>query len=268
MEEIMNSVDRGVSYINSAVIQGGPTDNEGGRIGRILVADDDPTIREMMVNYFEESNLLADVAASRYEVHRYLAAVEPCLIVLDIALGGCDGLDVLREIRIRSDVPVILVTGQRLNEIDRVVGLELGADDYITKPFSLRELLARIRAVLRRHEMGRAGRLRDLKPGGYHFSGWKLECRNRCLLDPDGNQVALTNGEYDLLIAFLDAPQRTLTREELLQASRIHDDVFDRSIDVQVLRLRRKLEANPSAPCIIQTQRGVGYILAVPAERF
>jgi DNA-binding response OmpR family regulator len=261
-------MDRGVRSVNSAAFQGSAVDDETGRIGRILVADDDPTMREMIVNYFEESNVLADAAASRYELHRYLAAAEPSLIVLDLVLGEHDGLDVLREIRTRSDVPVILVTGQRRDEIDRVVGLELGADDYVTKPFGLRELLARIRAILRRHEMGRAARVRDPKPGGYRFSGWRLECRNRRLLDPDSHEVPLTNGEYDLLIAFVDAPQRTLTREQLLQASRVHEDVFDRSIDVQVLRLRRKLEADPTAPRIIQTQRGVGYIFALPVERF
>src|SRR5882757_3391497 len=120
---MVNSVDRGVRPVSSAAFQGSAIDDEGGRTGRILVADDDPTMREMIVKYFEESNVLADAAASRYEVHRYLAAAEPSLIVLDLVLGEHDGLDVLREIRTRSDVPVILVTGQRRDEIDRVVGL-------------------------------------------------------------------------------------------------------------------------------------------------
>jgi len=264
----MNTSERGFRSPKPVAFQGGQTDDDGGKIGRILVADDDPTMREMILNYFEESNVLADAAGSRYELHRYLAAAEPSLIVLDLVLGEHDGLDVLREIRTRSDVPVILMTGQRRDEIDRVVGLELGADDYVTKPFGLRELLARIRAILRRHEMGRAARVRDPRPGGYQFGGWRLECRNRRLQDPDGTEVPLTNGEYDLLVAFVEAPQRTLTREQLLQASRIHEDVFDRSIDVQVLRLRRKLESDPAAPSIIQTQRGVGYIFALAVERF
>ena len=264
----MNIGETGARPTDSPAFPAARIDDDGGKVGRILVADDDPTMREMIVNYFVESHLAADAAASRYELHRYLAGAEPSLIVLDLVLGEHDGLDLLREIRMRSDIPVILMTGQRRDEIDRVVGLELGADDYVTKPFGLRELLARIRAILRRHEMGRAARVRDPRPGGYRFGGWQLECRNRRLLDPNGTQVPLTNGEYDLLVAFVEAPQRTLTREQLLQASRVHEDVFDRSIDVQVLRLRRKLEADSSAPRIIQTQRGVGYIFALPVERF
>ncbi len=160
------------------------------------------------------------------------------------------------------------MTGHRRDEIDRVVGLELGADDYVTKPFSLRELLARIRAVLRRQELGRAGSARDPERGGYRFAGWRLERRARRLLDPGANPVVLTKGEYALLVAFLEAPGRPLTREHLLQATRIHEDIFDRSIDVQVLRLRRKLEQDPSAPSVIQTARGVGYVFAIPVEPF
>lgn len=192
----------------------------------------------------------------------------PSLIILDLRLGQDDGLDLLREIRSHSDVPIIITTGHRRDEIDRVVGLELGADDYIAKPFSLRELLARVRAVLRRHEMGRAARAHDPERGGYRFDGWRLERRSRSLFDPEGNPVSLTKGEYGLLLAFLEAPQRPLTREHLLQATRVHEDIFDRSIDVQVLRLRRKLETDPSAPRVIQTERGVGYIFALAVEPF
>jgi two-component system OmpR family response regulator len=166
-----------------------------------------------------------------------------------------DGLDLLREIRSHSDVPVIIMTGHRPDEIDRI-GLKLGADDYIVKPFSLRELLARVRAVLRRQEMGRVARNHDPEPGGYRFDGWQLERRGRRLVDPDTTPFSLSKGEYAL--AFLEAPQRPLTREYLLQATRVHEDIFDRSIDVQVLRLRRKLEIDPSAPRVIQTERGVG----------
>jgi two-component system OmpR family response regulator len=193
---------------------------------------------------------------------------EPSLILLDLRLGQEDGLDLLREIRSNSDVPVIITTGHRLDEIDRVVGLELGADDYVTKPFGLRELLARVRAVLRRHELGRLARAREPQRGGYRFSGWRLEREARRLLAPDGSPVTLTKGEYGLLVAFLESPQRTLTREQLLQATRVHEDIFDRSIDVQVLRLRRKLETDASAPRVIQTERGVGYRFAIAVESY
>jgi two-component system, OmpR family, response regulator len=173
----------------------------------------------------------------------------------------------LREIRAHSDVPIIM-TGHRLDETDRVVGLEIGADDCIVKPFGLRELLARVRAVFRRQEMGRVALTRDPERGGYRFGGWQLERRGRKLLDPNGAQVSLSKGEYALLLAFLDAPRRPLTREQLLQATRVHEDIFDRSIDVQVLRLRRRLGADPSAPNMILTERGVGYIFAPTVESY
>jgi len=163
---------------------------------------------------------------------------------------------------------VIITTGHRLDEIDRVVGLELGADDYVTKPFGLRELLARVRAVLRRHELGRLARAREPQRGGYKFGGWRLEREARRLLAPDGGPVTLTKGEYALLVAFLESPRRTLSREQLLQATRVHEDIFDRSIDVQVLRLRRKLETDASAPRVIQTERGVGYRFDMPVESY
>ena len=232
----------------------------------IVVVEDDHVMRRMVVDYLEEHNIRALSASGRQEVVRNFAEGEPDLIILDLRLDQEDGLDLLREVRTRSDVPVIITTGDRRDEIDRVVGLELGADDYITKPFSLRELLARIRAVLRRQEAGRAAFQREPERGRCRFAGWQLDRRIRRLIDPGGGQVALTKGEYALLTAFLDAPQRPLSREQLLQATRVHEDIFDRSIDVQILRLRRKLEPDPSAPQIIQTERGVGYVFAVPVE--
>jgi two-component system, OmpR family, response regulator len=196
-----------------------------------------------------------------------LASTEVNLVILDLRLGQEDGLNLLREIRSNSDVPVIIITGHRRADIDRVVGLELGADDYLTKPFNLRELLARVRAVLRRFDIGRTAPARDSERGRFRFCGWQLDSQTRRLTDPAGTPVALTKGEYALLIAFLDAPQRPLSREHLLQSTRVHEDVFDRSIDVQILRLRRKLERDPSTPRVIQTERGVGYVFAVPVER-
>jgi two-component system, OmpR family, response regulator len=231
-----------------------------------LVVEDDRTMRHLVMNYLEEHDIRALSASGREEVAGLLVTREPNLVILDLRLGQEDGLDLLREIRSHSDVPVIITTGHRRDEIDRVVGLELGADDYITKPFGLRELLARIRAVLRRRETGQTAP-RDPEKGRYRFGGWQLDRRSRRLSDPNGTQVALTKGEYALLVAFLDAPQRPLSREQLLQATRVHEDVFDRSIDVQVLRLRRKLEGDPSTPRVILTERGVGYVFALSVER-
>jgi two-component system OmpR family response regulator len=237
-------------------------------VGHIVVVDDDPSLRQMVTRYLEDHNVPTKSAANRTELNRHLEGTQPCLIILDLRLGQDDGLDLLREIRSRSDVPIIITTGHRPEEIDRIVGLELGADDYIVKPFSLRELLARVRAVLRRQEMGRAARARDPERGGYRFDGWQLERRGRRLVDRTGTPVPLSKGEYGLLLALLEAPQRPLTREHLLQATRLHDDIFDRSIDVQILRLRRKLEIDPGAPRLIQTERGVGYTFALPVEPF
>src|SRR5450631_3777017 len=233
----------------------------------ILVVEDDPIMQHMVINYLEQHDMRVVAASKPQDVARRFAESDPNLIILDLRLGQEDGLDLLREIRSQSDVPVIITTGHRRDEIDRVVGLELGADDYLTKPFGLRELLARIRAVLRRREAVVAAVQRDPERGRYRFGSWQLDRRNRRLSDANGNPVVLTKGEYALLLAFLDAPQRPLSREHLLQATRIHEDVFDRSIDVQVLRLRRKLENSPNTPSVIRTERGVGYVFTLPVER-
>jgi DNA-binding response OmpR family regulator len=244
---------------NSSGDTGGPA--------RILVVDDDFEMRHMILNYLTAQNLRAVPVQGRQEMARQFAAGEPSLVVLDLCLGEDDGLDLLRDIRSRSDVPVIITTGHRRDEIDVVLGLELGADDYLAKPFGLRELLARIRAVLRRREAKPIAAERDDERGRYQFGGWELDRRTRRLTDPDGRPVTLTKGEYALLTAFVDAPQRPLTREHLMRASRVHEDVFDRSIDVQILRLRRKLERDPSTPQIIRTERGVGYVFTLPVEQ-
>jgi two-component system, OmpR family, response regulator len=246
-------------------------DTRAGRVDvrspRVLVIDDDPSMRHILSNYLEQYEMRVTLASQRQDVVRQFAAGEPSLVILDLPLGHEDGLDLLREIRSRSNVPVIITTGHRSDETDRVVGLELGADDYVSEPFGLRELLARIRAVLRRQETSRLASQREAAQGRYRFGSWQLDRRARCLTNSVGEPVALTKGEYALLLAFLDAPQRPLSREHLLQATRVHEDVFDRSIDVQILRLRRKLEIDPSAPRIIQTERGVGYVFALPVEQ-
>jgi DNA-binding response OmpR family regulator len=233
----------------------------------VLVVEDDPALQRMILNYFAENNIGTLLASNRQEMVERLDDSEVNLVILDLRLGSEDGLDLLREVRSNSDVPVIIVTGHRRDDIDRVVGLELGADDYLTKPFNLRELLARVRAILRRFDTGRVAPARDPERGRFRFSGWQLDRRIRQLTDPAGAKVALTKGEYAMLLAFLEAPQRPLSREQLLQATRVHEDVFDRSIDVQILRLRRKLERDPSAPRVILTERGVGYVFALPVER-
>jgi DNA-binding response OmpR family regulator len=234
----------------------------------VLVVDDDPAVQHMISDYFEQHGTPIVATSDRAGVTRHLAGEHPSAIILNLRLAQDDGLDLLREIRSCSDVPVIVVTAHSRDEVDCVVSLELGADDCITKPFSVRELLARVRAVLRRREIGRALRVHDPERGGYRFGGWRLDRRNRRLVDSQEKPIPLSKGEYALLLAFLDAPGRPLSREHLLQATRIHEDIFDRSIDVQVLRLRRKLETDPKAPRVIRTERCVGYVFVVPVERF
>src|ERR1700736_5907379 len=159
-------------------------------VGHVVVVDDDPSLRQMVIRYLEDHNVPTKAASSRTELNRHFAGTHPSLIILDLRLGQEDGLDLLREIRSHSNVPVIIVTGHRADETDRIVGLELGADDYILKPFNLRELLARVRAVLRRQEMGRVARAQDPERGGYRFDGWLLERRGRRLLDPHATPVS------------------------------------------------------------------------------
>ena len=236
------------------------------RPARVLVVDDDPGMQRIISEYLEKHNIDVSLAADRKEMTRRLAGARFNLIILDLRLGREDGLDLLRELRAQDTIPAIIVTGHGRDEVDRVVGLELGADDYLTKPFGLRELVARIRAVLRRVEAGPSEPERDPVMGRSRFGGWTLDRKARRLTNPAGEALSLTKGEYTLLLAFLDAPQRPLTREFLLQATRMHEDIFDRSVDVQILRLRRKLEADPSTPRMIQTERGLGYLFALPVE--
>jgi DNA-binding response OmpR family regulator len=170
-----------------------------------------------------------------------------------------------RSMRDESAIPIIMLTG-RSEEADRVMGLELGADDYLTKPFSPRELLARIRTVLRR----RRTEVRQGRPDGiraYRFDGWELNLNTRRLVASDGREAPLSNGEFSLLVVMLGAPQRILTRDQLLDLSRLHnDEVFNRSVDVQIMRLRRKIEKDPAQPRYIRTERGTGYLFGVPVE--
>jgi DNA-binding response OmpR family regulator len=175
-------------------------------------------------------------------------------------------MELARKLREEGATPIIIVTGKH-DEADRVMGLELGADDYVMKPFSPRELLARIRAVLRRYQTAREVLARSDKRRAYRFAGWELNLGSRRLTSPEGRRVDLSNGELNLLQALCAAPQRVLTREQLLDLSRLNGaEVYDRSIDVQILRLRRKIEPNPAQPQYIRTERGAGYVFSVPVQ--
>ena len=233
----------------------------------ILAVDDDPSMRDLICDYLSENELRVTAAGTGAEMLRVLADEVVDLVVLDLRLGGEDGMQLARKLRDTSQIPVIIVTG-KIEEADRVMGLELGADDYITKPFSTRELLARIRAVLRRYQLAK-----DVLPSraegvrAYRFAGWELNVRSRRLASPDGSRVELSNGEFNLLQALCAAPQRVLTRDQLLDLSRLHGaEVYDRSIDVQILRLRRKIEDDPAYPKFIRTERGAGYLFDIPVE--
>jgi DNA-binding response OmpR family regulator len=224
----------------------------------ILVVDDDAAIRDVIHEYLTENDFQVSVAETGADMDKVLGAEIVDLVILDLKLPDEDGLAIARRLRESLDLPIIILTGRK-EEVDRVMGLELGADDYVTKPFSNRELLARVRAVLRRTESKRAKR-RGETVRAFKFSGWELNTGTRKLKSPDGRNVELTNSEYALLIAFLRAPQRILTRDQLLESSRLHDDIYDRSIDVQILRLRRKIEPDPANPTFIKTERGAGYL--------
>jgi two-component system, OmpR family, response regulator len=232
----------------------------------ILAVDDDPSMRELIANYLTDHGFRVSTAAGGEEMARIIAEDLVDLVVLDLQLAQEDGLQLLNELRTRSALPIVVITGHWRDDVDRIVGLELGADDYLTKPFNLRELLARVRAVLRRAEPGEAPPA-DSKGTRYRFAGWELNLRTRRLTSPTGTSIELTNGEFSLLSAFVRSPQQVLSREQLLTATHLHEEeVFDRSIDVQILRLRRKLEIDPSVPELIKTERGVGYLFDAPVQ--
>src|SRR6195256_2974880 len=231
----------------------------------VLAVDDDPTIRELMADYLGQNEFRVTAVADGRAMHAVLADEVVDLIVLDLKLQTEDGMAIARRLRNDSAIPIIMLTG-RLEEADRVMGLELGADDYLTKPFSPRELLARIRAVLRR----RRPEVQQGRPEGiraYRFDGWELNLNTRRLKSRQGQVVSLSNGEFGLLVVLLGAPNRILSRDQLLDMSRLHgDDVYNRSVNTQVMRLRRKLEADPANPRYICTERGAGYLFGVPVE--
>jgi two-component system, OmpR family, response regulator len=227
----------------------------------VLAIDDDPAIRELITEYLGENDLRVTAVATGAEMEKVLAEHAVDVVVLDLRLGGEDGMQIAKKLRDGSEIPIIIVSGRK-DEADRVMALELGADDYLTKPFGPRELLARVRAVLRRYKTAKEVLpARNEKRRAYRFAEWELNLRTRRLTGPENKRVELTNGEFSLLEAFCAAPQRVLSREQLLDLSRLHNaEVYDRSIDVQILRLRRKIEKDPSQPAYIKTERGAGYI--------
>jgi len=231
----------------------------------LLVIDDDHEIRDLLAMFLEREGFHVTTASDALDARRRLAAGHFNLVVLDLMLPGESGLDFARWLRSQSDAPVVMLTAMG-EDTDRIRGLELGADDYVTKPFNPRELLARIRAVLRRvGEHG--GRDQD---GGRTiiFSDWTLDPRRRRLLNPDGVEVPLTGGEFELLAALLDRANRVLTRDMLLELLRGRQaGPFDRAIDVAISRLRRKLEDNGRNAQLIKTVRGGGYVLAAEVRR-
>lgn len=229
----------------------------------ILVVDDEPEIRHLLKTLFEREGFKVSEAGNADAARKRLAQGSASLVTLDLTLGADDGLSLAREIRGKSDIPIIMVTG-KIDPIDRVVGLELGADDYISKPFNLREVLARVRAVLRRHEPARTAVSRAA-PGGerLEFGDWRLDIDGRDLRSIGGEERDLTTGEFNLLELFLRRPHRVMSRDDLMDLLKGHDwSPLDRSIDALVARLRKKIEPNIDRPTHIKTVRGIGYMFA------
>lgn len=232
----------------------------------VLAIDDDPMIRQLICDYLGDYDYKVTAVADSREMLDVMAKETVDLLIVDLKLPGEDGMQITRKLRDESDLPIIMLTGRK-DEADRVMGLELGADDYLTKPFSPRELLARIRALLRRTRAQETVADSLSRIRAYRFSGWELNVRLRRLVDPEGQDVALTNTEFNLLTAFLAAPQRVLSREKLLELSRLHnDEVYDRAIDVQVGRLRKKIQGLRSKERFIRTERGSGYVFTSEAS--
>jgi two-component system OmpR family response regulator len=230
----------------------------------ILIVDDDAELRDLLGDYLGKNGFHITGVADGHGMWAALEQGPVDLIILDIMLPGDDGLVLCRNLRARSELPVIMLTA-RGDDTDRIVGLEMGADDYLPKPFNPRELLARIKGVLRRARSLPAG---SGEVRRFHFAGWSLEVNARHLCSPDGVVVPLSNGEYRLLLVFLEHPRRVLSRDQLLDLTQGREALpFDRSIDVQVGRLRRRLNDDPRAANLIKTVRNEGYVLAAAVNR-
>jgi DNA-binding response OmpR family regulator len=232
---------------------------------KILIVDDDPRLCRALARYFRQEGYDARTACSAQEMRARLAEEKPSLVILDLMLPDEDGFSLARELRASSDVAIVIVTG-KADTTDKVVGLEVGADDYVTKPFVERELLARVRSVLRRTSETSRSRT-DTAGSVARFEAWRLDLASYELTSPGGDPVALTPHEFQLLRAFVEHPHRVLTREAILDIVAGRDwSPDDRSVDVLVAKLRKKLESDPQNPRLIETVRGVGYKLGVDVE--
>lgn len=232
----------------------------------IVVVDDDSEIRRLLTRFLKGHGFTVTAVSDAQSLFHTLTKQPADLIILDLMLPQTDGLDICRRIRATSTVPVIMLTAKR-EETDRIVGLEIGADDYLTKPFNPRELLARMKAVMRRVHAP-PGQIGDRAARDYLFEGWRVDFLRRELINPAGVVVDLSGGEYDLLIAFLEAPQRVLSRDHLLEIARSRAATgFDRSIDTQIYRLRRKLDSSDENTSLIKTVRGAGYMFVPSVTR-
>ncbi len=230
---------------------------------RILVVDDEEDIRELLANYLGNFGFEVTTVADGNAMRAHLAECRTDLVLLDLGLPGEDGLVLARELREREDAPGIVIVTGRGQPVDRIIGLELGADDYIAKPFDLRELVARVRSVLRRVRGDAGGASAGSPAERFEFDGWRIDFASRSLVRADGEPVALTTGEFDLLATFVRNPNRALSRDQLMdRLYRREAGPFDRAIDVQVGRLRRKIERDPAEPELIKSVRGVGYLFA------
>jgi two-component system, OmpR family, response regulator len=230
----------------------------------LLIVDDEREICSLLSKFLEQYGYRVSVAASGEAMMQTLANARIDLVVLDIMLPGRDGLSLCRELRVQTRLPIIMLTAIG-GEADRIVGLEIGADDYLAKPFSPRELLARIRAVLRRTAVPWPGAPPPGTARVFAFLGWRLDAARRQLYAPTGALVDLRAAEFDLLLALVERPQRVLTRDQLLDIARGRTTTpFDRSIDVHISRLRRRIEADPKDPAIIKTVRSGGYVFTAP----
>ncbi|HRP85910.1 MAG TPA: response regulator [Gammaproteobacteria bacterium] len=230
----------------------------------LLVVDDDEVVREMLRDYFSRQGFEVRLAGSAAEARSMLDAGTPQLVFLDVGLPGEDGLSLARHIREKLDIPIVMISGAG-EALDRIIGLEVGADDYVTKPFDPRELLARVKSIMRRYQ--RAPEALEERPAErVRIPGFELDLASRRLFRADGEELILTRMEFDLLQVFVEHPNRVLSRDQILNMTQNRDwDPFDRSIDIRVARLRRKLEDSPDSPVLIRTVRGVGYMFVPDA---